>query len=67
MVNPATLGDQLRAEGVKEECVDVIVQSWNTHARTIVDRLRKYTLADKEVSQGMQKGLSLLGIKGKLA
>lgn len=51
MVRPATLGEQLRAEGVTEERAEVIVQSWSTHARAIVDRLRQYTLADKQVMQ----------------
>lgn len=51
MVRPAALGEQLKTAGVREERVEAFVQNWSTHARAIVDRLRQYSLADKQLRE----------------
>ena len=49
MVRPASLREQLKTVGVMEDYVEAFVQNWTTHARAIVDRLRQYSLADRQV------------------
>ncbi|KAG0719407.1 COMM domain-containing protein 10 [Chionoecetes opilio] len=51
MVRPASLGEQLKKGGMTEDRVEAFVQNWSTHARAIVDRLRQYSLADRQLKE----------------